>query len=45
MFTPEVAVVVSMTLMLGAARNRRFSIPDRSGHLLHGARDGRPQRG
>jgi hypothetical protein len=33
MFTPEV-VVVSMAATLGAARRRRFSNPDRFGHLF-----------
>src|SRR3990170_2519804 len=27
-------MVMSMAVMLGAARDRRFSIPDRSGHLF-----------
>src|ERR1700680_499880 len=38
MVTPEVMVSMSMTVMLGAARDRRFSIPDRSGHLFRHAR-------
>ena len=37
-FAPEVAVVMSMTVMLGAPRGRRFSIPDRSGQRLFCAR-------
>src|SRR6266545_4173631 len=31
-------MVMSMAVMLGAARGRRFSIPDRSGHLFRHAR-------
>jgi hypothetical protein len=31
-------MVTSMAVMLGAARDRRFSIPDRSGHLFRHAR-------
>jgi hypothetical protein len=38
MFAPEVAVVMSMTVMLGAPWGRRFSIPDRSGQRLFCAR-------
>jgi len=34
MFTPEVAVVMSMAMTVAAARDRRFSIPDRFGHLF-----------
>jgi hypothetical protein len=41
MFTPEVVVVMSKAVTLAAARGPRFSIPDRSGRLLH---DGIPQR-
>src|ERR1035441_9292053 len=38
MVTPDVAVVMSMAVMLGAGRGRRFSIPDRFGHLFRHAR-------
>src|SRR5437867_11449639 len=31
-------MVMSMTVILGAARDRRFSIPDRSAHLFRHAR-------
>jgi hypothetical protein len=43
MVTPEVVVLMSMTVRLAAARDRRFSIPDRPGHLLGHARR-RPRR-
>src|SRR6202521_2206742 len=38
MVTPDVMVLMSMTVILGAACDRRFSIPDRSGHLFRHAR-------
>src|SRR3989442_8692790 len=37
-------MVMSMAVILGAARYRRFSIPDRSGHLFRWARPRRPGR-
>jgi hypothetical protein len=41
MFTPEVVVVMSVAVTLGAARDRRFSIPDRCGHRF-ATQDGIP---